>query len=76
MLALVHVRFIRLYVLLHKFTFCLSSTVKLGLDCRFAALKCTCQPDKMLFQSLRRLPQQMRSGEQSGAVARSSQEQW
>ena len=73
-LALVHVKFLRLYVLLYKFTLCPSSTAKLGLDCRFATLHRTSQLDKMLFHSLRRLPRQMRSGEQSGAGA-SSQEQ-
>ena len=74
MLALVQVNFMRRYVFLQKLTFFLSSLIKLSLDRRLAAHKCTYQLVKMLFQSLRRLPRQMGSGVQSEAVA-SSREQ-
>ena len=74
MFALVQMIFARIDVLLQKVTFFLGILLKLSLDCRFAALKCTYQVVKMLFQSLRRLPRQMGSGVQSEAVA-SSREQ-
>jgi hypothetical protein len=75
--ALVQVNFMRRYVFLQKLTFFLSSLIKLSLDRRLAAHKCTYQLVKMLFQSLRRLPRQMGSGgsqKRSRAVA-ISQEQ-